>query len=324
MSTDPAILQAFKEAATLANGIEQARRIGTPKLKDLSGRIVVAMEAGETATINLCAKALDIEIGQLQTLLSKIDRATQSLADVQKDDAFVGQQFAALARLSRSVDAARAETTRQVDDARKLHKLAIAAAQRSSQGAARAQRACAELDQWVRERKKEIVEAFKRSEEINSASFRAMEQRDTRQLADAKKAIEAMDIPALLGFPKALEQRVADFLREHVGQGLGEEVDRGFVLDSREFLVAKVAVDIYLGEMKRTRERILGFALAPVDVKKAARALAIGPGDEPRLAKALDGSINFIEKALDGLARELKLRVNGRMMLVELRRARLI
>ena len=52
--------------------------------------------------------------------------------------------------------------------------------------------------------------------------------------------------------------------------------------------------------------------------------MALDPKAESKLAKALVGTRSAIEKNLDALARELKLKTNGKQMLAALEKAGLI
>jgi len=64
--------------------------------------------------------------------------------------------------------------------------------------------------------------------------------------------------------------------------------------------------------------------LAAIDVKRALKTLDLDPKAESKLAKALVGTRSAMEKNLDALARELKLKTNGKQMLAALDKAGLI
>ena len=75
---------------------------------------------------------------------------------------------------------------------------------------------------------------------------------------------------------------------------------------------------------RRKGAKVQDFKLEPIDVKKALKTLALDPKAEPKLAKASVESGSVMEKNLDALARELKLKTNGKQMLAALEKAGLI
>ena len=68
---------------------------------------------------------------------------------------------------------------------------------------------------------------------------------------------------------------------------------------------------------------IEGMEIPGVDVKKAAALLKIPSGQEAKLKKALDAGAGM-ERALDGLAKELKLKTSGKDMIAALKKAKLL
>jgi len=81
---------------------------------------------------------------------------------------------------------------------------------------------------------------------------------------------------------------------------------------------------VYLDEMGKQEKWVQDFKLEPIDVKKALKTLELDPKAEPKLAKALVGTRSVMDKNLDALARELKLKTNGKQMLAALNKAGLI
>ena len=66
------------------------------------------------------------------------------------------------------------------------------------------------------------------------------------------------------------------------------------------------------------------FKIEPINVKKALDTLDLDSKVESKLAKALIGTRAAMEKNLDALAKELKLKTNGKQMLAALDKAGLI
>ncbi len=76
--------------------------------------------------------------------------------------------------------------------------------------------------------------------------------------------------------------------------------------------------------MGKQEKFVQDFKLELIDVKKALKTLELDPKVESKLAKALVGSRSAMEKNLDALAKELKLKTNGKQMLAALDKAGLI
>jgi ribosomal silencing factor RsfS len=76
--------------------------------------------------------------------------------------------------------------------------------------------------------------------------------------------------------------------------------------------------------MGKQEKFVQDFKLEPINVKKALDTLDLDPKAESKLAKALVGTRAVMEKNLDALARELKLKTNGKQMLAALEKAKLI
>ena len=76
--------------------------------------------------------------------------------------------------------------------------------------------------------------------------------------------------------------------------------------------------------MGKQEKWVQDFKLEPIDVKKVLKALDLDPKAEPKLAKALVGTRSAMERNLDTLAKELKLKTNGKQMLAALEKAGLI
>jgi hypothetical protein len=76
--------------------------------------------------------------------------------------------------------------------------------------------------------------------------------------------------------------------------------------------------------MEKQQKFVQDFKVESINVKKALDTLDLDPKVESKLAKALVGTRSAMDKNWDALARELKLKTNGKQMLAALEKAGLL
>ena len=120
------------------------------------------------------------------------------------------------------------------------------------------------------------------------------------------------------------ESQLKEFIQKIAGSGYSADDIAELKKGAQDALSDHVGAKVYLDEMGKQEKWVQDFKLAPINVKKALDTLDLDPKVESKLAKALIGTRSAMEKNLDALARELKLKTNGKQMLAALEKAGLI
>ena len=120
------------------------------------------------------------------------------------------------------------------------------------------------------------------------------------------------------------ESQLKEFIEKVAGSGFEADDVAQLKKGAQDALSDHVGAKVYLDQMGKQEKFVQDFKLELIDVKKALKTLELDPKVESKLAKALVGSRSAMEKNLDALAKELKLKTNGKQMLAALDKAGLI
>ena len=120
------------------------------------------------------------------------------------------------------------------------------------------------------------------------------------------------------------ESQLKEFIEKVAGSGFEADDVAQLKKGAQDALSDHVGTKVYLEQLGKQEKFVQDFKLEPINVKKALDALDLDPKVESKLAKALVGTRSVMEKNLDALARELKLKTNGKQMLAALEKAGLI
>lgn len=201
-----------------------------------------------------------------------------------------------------------------------LAEKAIAAAESVEE---QATRALARLDKEVKDNKKDSETLYQKAEALNTKAADAVEARDAKALTDAKKAFVALQVEVAVILFDGLDKRVRQFLKDAADKRYSDDLQAELKDGATDLLALMAGTRVYIDQMKAIQTRLEGLAIADVDIKKAAKVLEIDHQDA-KIAKVLSLPVGALEKGLDGLAKELKLKTTGREMLANLRKAKVI
>jgi len=123
---------------------------------------------------------------------------------------------------------------------------------------------------------------------------------------------------------KSHEDQLKEFVEKIAASGFEADDVTQLKKGAQDALSDHVGAKVYLDQMGKQEKFVQDFKLEPIDVKKALKTLDLDPKAESKLAKALTGTRSAMEKNLDALVRELKLKTNGKQMLAALEKAGLL
>lgn len=315
----------FKEAVTRLGQSDKESKALEPRVKALAARLAGAIKERDQPTIQLQNKALGLEVAKIEKALDNVETALGYLAEAEKDDAFVEQNEARLETASKALSRIRDALTSLFKTAKQQRDQADIADFQIGKSEAAALRELAALDKNFKGRIEAIDAAVATVEDYLAkaeAAARAGDRAGFSSSFGLALSLYNTNVGREKGTPGRAEDDLAGFLKRFstlLGSGgppvlySAEKTLRGHIAAMRQ-------------RLEQIDKRVNGFGkLAPqaIDIAKAAKVLKLEK-QKPRLEKALDGPENGFERALETLARDLRLDTSGKDMLQELRKAKVL
>jgi hypothetical protein len=316
-----ATADAYKNAVLKTDQVVKAQKKINPRFDELSTKLPAAIKAADGPMIELYLKSLQALIGDIDNSLNDTRLALAFLDTVENDQDFVSSRLQDVEKLTKLVSDARSSLTNQYKTAKQFENQAEKALEGQHGTEEEAFRDLAQLDKWLADEKKELVAAFQKSEQLNTQATNAFEARDSKSLADAQKAMKALEIGVLRITFDGHESSLKKFQQRADDKRFTEQTTAALKDGVQDLLSRHFGTKVYIEQMEKTERRVLEFDIAEIDVKKAAKVLELDSKAEPKLAKVLKGPGAAIEKGLDALAKELKLKTSGKEMVASLKKA---
>jgi hypothetical protein len=320
MATNPAAADAYKKAVLKTDQIVKAQKKINPRFEELSTKLPAAIKAADGPMVELYLKSLQVLIRDIDNSLNDTRLALGFLDTVEDDEDFVSTRLQDVEKVTKLVSDARSSLTNQYKTAKQLENQAEKSLEGQHGTQEAAFRELAQLDKWITDEKKELVAAFQKAEQLNTKATNAFEARDARHWRMPKSHAGTGDrcaedhIRRHESSLKKFQQRAED--KRFTTQTTAELKD-----GVQDLLSRHIGSRVYLDQLEKTEKRVLEFKIAEIDIKKAAKVLELDSKAEPKLAKVLKGPGPAIEKGLEALAKELKLKTSGKEMAAALRKA---
>jgi hypothetical protein len=323
---NPETIKAYKDLLLKTDKIMKAQKKINPRFDlEISSSLPLAIKAKDGPRIELYLTTLKATLKDIENSLDDTRSALIELGDIERDDEqFVSEHLQDLDKLTTKISDAQSSLTKQFQDGKKFQEQAEKALTAQQGTVDKAYRELAELTKWVNDEKKDLKETFQKSDQIATKAQAAFDARDAKGLADAKKAMDALGIIGKDVLFKSHEDQLKDFIEKVAASGYGADDIAELKKGAQDALSDHAGAKVYLDQMGKQEKLVQDFKLEPVSVKKALDTLDLDPKAESKLAKALVGTRSAMEKNLDALARELKLKTNGKQMLAALEKAGLI
>jgi hypothetical protein len=324
MAVKPQTAASFKEAVVFVDKIGKARKTIEPAFRELSGKLASAMQAKDGPMIELYLKSLGTEVSAITAAMKNVDLALGTLREVETDEDFVATRMADLEKLMKIVSEARGLFTREFAAAKQLENKAEKVLSESEDAEGQALRELARLDHEVDDDRKEMAALYARAEAVNTKCGAAVDAHDVGALKQAQKAFAALSVDVALTLHDILVQRVSEFgKKDALSKDLSAQAQDELKDGVKDMQVKLAGVRAYAEQLRQMLDRIPGLAVADIDLKKAAKVLELDHQDA-RIAKALAGSSSSWERGLEALSKELKMKKNGKQLLQDLQRAKVL
>lgn len=323
---NPATLKAFKDLVLKTDQIMKAQKKINPRFdQDISSKLPQAIKDKDVPKIELYLTTLKATLKDIENSLDDTRGALIELGDIEREDEeFVSEHLQDLDKLTTTISGAQSSLTKQFEQGKKFQEQAEKALAARQGTMDKAYQDLAELTKWVNDEKKDLKEASRQCDQIATKAQAAFDAHDAKALADAQKSMTSLGIGAKGVIFNSHEDQLKDFVAKVAGSGFGADDIAELKKGAQDALNDHAGTKAYLDEMVKQEKFAQDFKLEPIDVKKALKTLALDPKTEPKLAKALVGTRSAMEKNLDALAKDLKLKTNGKQMLAALDKAGLV
>lgn len=292
------------------------------RLLKVTTKLADAMKRKDGHDIQLYQKALKVVVGPITNLFAQADEVADKLVVLQRDDDFT-ENLDEIDRIGSEIDAIKKRLAGKRDAANQMIEKASKDSAALVDGDAEVREPWAVFESKLRKlaggvkanrvkllaKKAEAQKAHAARDAARVAvlqreglALREAHLKDGKEMQDSIKAFVANVDPKKLS--PALQ---SEWTRQQKVYG---------ELDGEFFSVATNIVTIWVHDFKDLR-------VAPIDAAKAAKSLGIDdPAQQSKVAAALVGDDAKMTANLGKLAKELKLKTNGKDMLAKLRRDR--
>lgn len=323
---NPASLKAFKDLVLKTDKIMKAQKKINPRFDlEISSSLPQAIKDKDGPKIELYLATLKATLKDIENSLDDTRSALLELGELERDDEqFVSEHLQELDKLTSKISDAQSSLTKQFQQGKKFQEQAEKALTAQQGTVDKAYQELAELTKWVNDETKDLKETFQKSDQIATKAQTAFDARDAKSLADAQKSMESLGIAGKGIAFNSHESELKEFVEKIAGSGFGADDIAELKKGAQDALSDHVGTKVYLEQLGKQEKFVQDLKLEPINVKKALDTLDLDSKVESKLAKALVGTRSAMEKNLDALAKELKLKTNGKQMLAALEKAGLI
>ena len=253
-------------------------------------------------------------------MLSRTDKLLEELEDFEADDGVL-VDFEELKTTTKELSDLRTKFNKDFTAGKAGLDKANDALEEHTKGARDATEEWAVMEAWLRKNLELRKKRVGMIESVRETARKAVAARNDKALADAIKASAAIvDAKPDL---EELQEDYSKFCTKCEAQGLSKELQDQLARDRKTFDGIMEEITALTGKIVAIDVEIEGLEVPPVDVKKAAALLKIPSTHEAKLKKALEVGPGM-EKALDALVKELKLKMTGKEMIAALKKAKLL
>ena len=311
----------LKAALAMPDRVAQAQKKIDPVFKDLSTKVPAAIKDGDQEMIAYYLKAMRVELNNLSTALQDIRIGLNTLKQIEEDEDFLADHLAEVEKATKTLSEARTNLTHQYESVKELENDAEKASKSPKVSKDEFFDEVAKYDKFLTGDLKHLAEAVKVIETAYEKAFDAVDVRDARMLAEAQKTTREADVQGDVDLFQDRENELKGLLKKIDDQKFDAK-DAATLKDAvNDLLVRQGKARPDIRDLQKYVEEVLGLKIVQIDVKKALKVLELDAKAEAKLTKVLKGPPSGFEKGLDALAKELKLKTNGKAMLAELKKA---
>jgi ribosomal protein L10 len=258
-------------------------------------------------------KALEKSAADTANRVSRVGRLLEQLEELDVDPKLtkeadhVEKLTAALTELERKLTKNYGVAKRMLDKGKD-----VLEADEATVDAAEATHEWAVMEAWLRKQLDLAKKRLAQMTVVRENARKALAGRDSKALAQAIKASTALvDAKPTL---QEVQDQYADFCTE-CAKKLTQDQQDELARDRKTFDAIVEEIISLNGKILAADVEIGAMEVRSIDIKKVAALFKIPPTHEAKLKRALECEGPAIVKALDALAKELKLKTTGRNML---------
>ncbi len=289
MAIDTSTAGTYKDlllkAAKIAN---ELKKINQSLDQELSKQIPEAIKNNDEMMIGLKLKLLRTTIQDIELALRDTELAVTSIEMIDDDETFSSSHHDDLEKLTKAVAAARTKLTSQLEAAKKLESDAKKGFDKAFNSKEEAFRELARFELEAANYRKRLQAALQKASQINTQAEAAVEARDAKALADDQKAMQALGIAGLISEFKDpdTDSGLKDFLKRIETDGIDPDALAKLKEGATKLLTANSPNKGFVEELEDLYKQVLGYKIAEIDVKKAAKALKIDPKIQSKVEPA--------------------------------------
>jgi hypothetical protein len=288
-------------------------------MQDVIDRLSGAIRAMDQPMIRRHAKTLEGQVSAYAGLADRARRLLEELGKIDTDDAEARKRVVAL---TLKASASSAKIQRNYANLKQLQDMAHDKAADSAATDAMAQ--WAEMESWMTTQRSVLQTRVRQMQTLVELAESSIKDGDEKSFAQAQEKAKLRTTwkPTQLEIG-ARYTKFCDDCKAALGKELQDQLKRDMAKFGRimtECADLNDRLDADYAKLKAMKMPTASRS-ARLDIRKAAGVLAVA---EAKLKKAWDAGGDDPLKALDGLARELKLKTTGKDMVAALRKARLL
>ena len=311
-----------KEIRPKADVLLKAHDKQTEKVRATLFSLKADIDKKNERMIRLHAKALEAMVAELAEHLSRTARLLHDLEALKPDQSLV-KDLAEVEKLTEALGDLERKLTKnygivkssldEANDALEADEAVVDTGE--------ATREWAVMEAWLRKHLEIFKKRLDQIGPVRENARKAVAARNAKALAEAIKSSSALaTAKPTLG---DIRETYSDFCTKCDAQVLTKNLQDQLARDRKTFDAIIDEMAEISGKVVAIDKEIAAMELEPVDVKKAAALLKIPGSQEAKLKKALSLDGPAMEKALDALAKELRLKTTGREMIAALKKAKL-
>jgi hypothetical protein len=315
---------AFTKLVQAAARIDKAKKAIDPKFGEVVKKLDDAMAGEDDTMIDVYLNALRGEVDKITAAMGDVDTGVIALSDLEQDDAFMTERLADVEKASKVVAKAKKDFTVQFQTAKRLENAAEKASTAALKADDLAVRQLARLDRFVKDEAKGVKALYQKAEDLNTTATAAFERRDAKGLADAQKALAALEIAAAVFMWDGQRKSVEQFQKDADDPKYADAVRADMKDGARDLLGLMKGGDVYVEQLQKIEKRVVAFKVEPIKVSDARDALGLDKKYDRDLGAALNAAPAMWEKGLGAVAKKAGADTTGKKMLEALRKAGVI
>lgn len=312
----------YRNLVRAAARIDKHRKDIVPRFAKLKARVQDAVKELDETMLRVYRTGLTAEINRITTALHDVNEGQYLLNEVNADEDFVAERFEAVAKLGKLVSAGSKALTETFKQAKALENEVEKAGERAYDKPDDEFRHLAWMDRNVEDGKKYILAAARKIEALEPHAQAAVDEGDAKALAQVQAAVKATVLDDLLKANQAFIDFATQFIEKVEGLGVGADVKAELIDGAKDVLGEAGQVARLAAPAQQLAKDIAALKIDALDAKKALKVLGLDAKHLARLGKALSVPRADLERALDLMARELKLGdASGKAWVMDLRKA---